>query len=115
MRHDKIARASLAIAAALLMSPAAFAAGAGPGSSGNQPTAADAAPALIEAGARNFEKRCAQCHDPKDFTRWARARPDRQVLGKWLSDVLASHMTPPADEGEAIIEYILASAAGEGV
>ncbi len=99
----------------MLISPAVFATAKGPDGSGNASSAVGAAPGRVEAGAGYFENRCAKCHDSDQFTRWARARPDQQELSQWLAEVLATHMTPPADEREAIIEYILASGAGEGL
>lgn len=109
MHHDTITRASLAIGAVFVIAAAAFALRPGPGTSAAEPAAAAEAPAQAPPagqGAESYENRCARCHDDGDIADWAQQHPDPRQRHQWLAEVLTSHAPPPADEREAIIEYI---------
>lgn|SRR5690554_1203654 len=108
MHHDTITRASLAIGAVFVIAAVAFALRPGPGISAASEPAAAALVKTAQAGdgIQHFENRCARCHDDGDIADWAREHPDLHQRHQWLAEVLTSHAPPPADELEAIIEYI---------
>ena len=107
MHHDRITDASLAIGAVFVIAAVAFALRPGPGTSAAaEPAAASEQAAQAGEGAQHFENRCARCHDDGDIADWARRHPDPRQRHQWLAEVLTSHAPPPADELEAIIEYI---------
>jgi len=114
LRHDRLVRASLAIAAVFAAAAIVFALrGTSPPSSSD--AAAAAGPTATGAeGAARFKDRCGRCHDPDDFAGWAARHPDPYERGQWLERVLASHSPPPAEERAAILDYVQeAIAAGD--
>ncbi|MFZ7097097.1 hypothetical protein ACOPJQ_13165 [Luteimonas dalianensis] len=106
MRHQRLAHATLAIAAVFVVAAIAFA-GAGVFFTAESPAVAgDPGPALAGEGAVHFEQRCGRCHDLGDLAAWARAHPDPAARGQWLDTVLHAHFPPPEQERAAIIGHI---------
>ena len=106
MRHHRLARATLGIAAVFVVAAIVFAAGGRPFTAGGPPVAGGLEPAAAGEGAVHFEQRCGRCHDREDLAAWARAHPDPEARGQWLGDVLQRHFPPPEQELAVIIGYI---------
>lgn len=72
-------------------------------------------PASVQAedGAALFEKRCADCHGPRDIAHWTRQNPDTEQRKAWMNRFLERHYPPPEDERAAIIEHIEDVIAGQ--
>lgn len=106
MRHHRIARATLLIAAVFVVAALVFA-GAGYRSAVDGPDIAgglETAPA--GDGAAEFEARCGRCHDRGSIAAWAQAHPGAEARAEWLATVLQKHFPPPAQERDAIIGYV---------
>lgn len=115
MRHDRLVRAALAIAAVFAAAAIVFAMrGTSPPPESQAARAAAGPTAASADGGAYFGDRCGRCHDAGDFAGWAARHPDAYGRGQWLERVLASHHAPPEEERALILGYIQqAIAAGD--
>jgi len=63
-------------------------------------------PAAADEGEAAFKTRCGDCHGPREFPRWAKARPDIDKRRAFLDGFLKRHYPPPDNDRALIIAYV---------